>query len=83
MDDLRCYLIDGAVLRAHYRRLANWPTSGADQLSALGVAHVLSLTAEVGLVDIPRSIEPATIVGTLPTLPDTMQHEPSGRLAHS
>ena len=62
--------------------LADRTATRAGQFLAASVAHVGAFPAHVGLVNLDRTREWAAVVLVRPSLPDAMEHEPSGGLAH-
>ena len=68
------------VLHANNRRLSN--RSPAHEFLALGLAHVPALSADIGFINLNRPVK-LVIVILGSCLPDTVQHEPRGRLRHA
>ena len=79
-DDPRLDLIRGSVLDPGN---SCFPDRSATRESLpLFAAHVATLPAEVCLIDFHRTLERGTI-RTRPSLPDSMEHEPSSSLGHA
>ena len=82
------YLVRCPVLHPHDCSLADCATAYASirEFFPLRVAHVGALPAEVGLVNLDRSLERRSVTTTTglrhPGFPDAVQHEPRRRLTY-
>ena len=75
-------LIAVAVFHANYSRFAGSTTSGASQLFAFGLTHVLALATEISLIYFDRPVERAAALAR-PSFTDAVKHKPSCRLRHA
>ena len=79
--DLGPDLVAVAILDADHRRLPDRATALVHRL-ALCLRHVPALAAEIGLVHFHRTVELVVVIFR-PGFPDTVKHEPRGRLRHA